>query len=161
MAEEQFDAPIPGMSLTHELGARPWQTPAQFPTVDEAIEYYMSSMATEEFMDQIIEVLEMGVPVTTIANSMQLSSVMEGKHSVDVGMLVMPLLMEMIMLIGDNAGVNYDTGLTDAPNNTTKDTLIEAVRKEMQEKINETEEVSEEPEEEIEEEPKSGLMARR
>jgi hypothetical protein len=70
--------------------------------------------------------------------------------------------MEMIMLIGDNAGVNYDSGLTDAPNNTTKDTLIEAVRKEMQEKINETEEVSEEPkQEEIEEEPKSGLMARR
>ena len=40
MAEELFDAPIPGMSLTHELGDRPWQTPAQFPTVDEAIEYY-------------------------------------------------------------------------------------------------------------------------
>ena len=57
---------------------------------------------------------------------------------------------------------NYDTGLTDAPNNTTKDTLIEAVRKEMQEKIKETEEVSEEPEEqEVKEEPKSGLMARK
>ena len=23
-----FDAPIPGESLTHELGARPWQSPA-------------------------------------------------------------------------------------------------------------------------------------
>ena len=46
MAEalRNFDAPIPGMSLTAELGARPWQTPAQYPTVDEAIEYYMNSM---------------------------------------------------------------------------------------------------------------------
>ena len=157
-----FDAPIPGMSLTHELGARPWQSPAQYPTVDKAIEYYLERMSTDEFMDQMADVLEMNVPVTTLANTIQLAGVMEGKHSVDVGMLVMPLLMEMIMLIGDNAGVNYDTGLTDAPNNTTKDTLIEAVRKEMQEKINETEEVSKEPEqEEIEEEPKSGLMARR
>jgi hypothetical protein len=75
-------------------------------------------------------------------------------------MLVMPLLMEMIMLIGDNAGINYDSGLTDAPDNTTKDTLIEAVRKEMQEKIDDAEEVSEETEE-VKEEPKSGLMARR
>ena len=157
-----FDAPIPGMSLTHELGARPWQSPAQYPTVDKAIEYYLERMSTDEFMDQMADVLEMNVPVTTLANTIQLAGVMEGKHSVDVGMLVMPLLMEMIMLIGDNAGVNYDTGLTDAPNNTTKDTLIEAVRKEMQEKIKETEEVSEEPEqEEIEEKPKSGLMARR
>ena len=124
-----FDAPIPGMSLTHELGARPWQSPAQYPTVDKAIEYYLERMSTDEFMDQIADVLEMNVPVTTLANTIQLAGVMDGKHSVDVGMLVMPLLMEMIMLIGDNAGVNYDTGLTDAPNNTTKDTLIEAVRK--------------------------------
>ena len=157
-----FDAPIPGMSLTHELGARPWQSPAQYTTVDEAVEYYLERMSTDEFMDQMADVLEMNVPVTTLANTIQLAGVMDGKHSIDVGMLVMPLLMEMIMLIGDNAGVNYDSGLTNAPNNTTKDTLIEAVRKEMQEKINKTEEVSEEPkQEEIEEKPKSGLMARR
>ena len=63
--EEQkplLDGPIPGMSMTHELGARPLQTPAQYTTVDEAIEYYMSRMATEEYMEQAVEVLEMGVP---------------------------------------------------------------------------------------------------
>ena len=105
MAEELFDAPIPGMSLTHELGDRPWQTPAQFPTVDEAIEYYMSSMTSEEFMEQLIDIMGMGVPVTTIANSLQLGSVMEGKHSVDVGLLVVPLLIELIMMLGDSAGI--------------------------------------------------------
>jgi len=155
-----FDAPIPGMSLTHELGARPWQSPPQYTTVDEAVEYYLERMSTDEFMDQMADVLEMNVPVTTLANTIQLASVMDGKHTVDVGMLVMPLLMEMIMLIGDNAGVKYDNGLTDAPDNTTKDTLIEAVRKEMQQKIDESEEEPE-VEEVKEEEPKSGLMARR
>lgn len=155
-----FDAPIPGMSLTHELGARPWQSPPQYTTVDEAVEYYLERMSTDEFMDQMADVLEMNVPVTTLANTIQLASVMDGKHTVDVGMLVMPLLMEMIMLIGDNAGVKYDSGLTDVPDNTTKDTLIEAVRKEMQQKIDESEEEPE-VEEVKEEEPKSGLMARR
>lgn len=155
-----FDAPIPGMSLTHELGARPWQSPPQYTTVDEAVEYYLERMSTDEFMDQMADVLEMNVPVTTLANTIQLAGVMDGKHTVDVGMLVMPLLMEMIMLIGDNAGVKYDSGLTNVPDNRTKDTLIEAVRKEMQQKIDESEE---EPEvkEVKEEEPKSGLMARR
>lgn len=155
-----FDAPIPGMSLTHELGARPWQSPPQYTTVDEAIEYYLERMSTDEFMDQMADVLEMNVPVTTLANTIQLAGVMDGKHTVDVGMLVMPLLMEMIMLIGDNAGVKYDSGLTDLPDNRTKDTLIEAVRKEMQQKIDEVEETPE-AEEVKEEEPKSGLMARR
>jgi len=155
-----FDAPIPGMSLTHELGARPWQSPPQYTTVDEAIEYYLERMSTDEFMDQMADVLEMNVPVTTLANTIQLAGVMDGKHTVDVGMLVMPLLMEMIMLIGDNAGVKYDSGLTNVPDNRTKDTLIEAVRKEMQQKIDESEETPE-AEEVKEEEPKSGLMARR
>ena len=156
-----FDAPIPGMSLTHELGARPWQSPPQYTTVDEAIEYYLERMSTDEFMDQMADVLEMNVPVTTLANTIQLARVMDGKHTVDVGMLVMPLLMEMIMLIGDNAGVKYDSGLTDVPDNTTKDTLIESVRKEMQQKIDESEEEPEVEEEVTKEEPKSGLMARR
>jgi len=155
-----IDGPIAGQSLTFELGNRPWQNPPQYATVDEAIEYYLERMSTDEFMDQMADVLEMNIPVTTLANTVQLAGVMDGKHTVDVGMLVMPLLMEMIMLIGDNAGVNYDSGLTDAPDNTTKDTLIEAVRKEMQEKIDDAEEVSEETEE-VKEEPKSGLMARR
>ena len=40
--EPAFDAPIPGQSLTHEVGARPWQQPAQYPTVEGALEWYLS-----------------------------------------------------------------------------------------------------------------------
>ena len=35
--EPELDAPIAGMALTHELGARPWQSPPQFPTIDTAV----------------------------------------------------------------------------------------------------------------------------
>ena len=158
MAEEFFDAPIPGMSLTHELGARPWQQPSQFTTVDEAIEYYMASMTSEEFMEQLIDVLEMGVPVTSIANSMQLSNVMEGKHTVDVGMLVVPLLMELIMMLGDSAGIEYETGLQDPNKKRTRDSQLAKVALRYKQTLEDTdlEELVEEPEEE----PK-GLMARR
>jgi hypothetical protein len=158
--EPLFDAPIPGMSLTHELGARPWQSPSQFTTVDEAIDFYMDRMSTEQYMEQAVEVMEMGVPVTTIANTMQMAGVMEGKHNIDVGMLVIPLIMEMLMLIAENAEIEYDDGLSEDIDRTqTSDARLDMVRREMKEKIEETEE--EEPEtEEAVEEPK-GLMARR
>ena len=161
MAEPLFDAPIPGQSLTAELGGRPWQSPAQYPTVDEAIEYYMSRMATDEFADSLLEVMEMGIPLTTMANTIQMSSVMEGKHSVDVGMLVMPMLIEMMMLIGDSAGVEYDNGLTELKDDTTKDAVLDNVRRKLKEKMGEKEETPEveDVEEEIEE--PTGLMARR
>ena len=161
MAEPLFDAPIPGQSLTAELGGRPWQSPAQYPTVDESIEYYMSRMATDEFADSLLEVMEMGIPLTTMANTIQMSSVMEGKHSVDVGMLVMPMLIEMMMLIGDSAGVEYDNGLTELKDDTTKDAVLDNVRRKLKEKIGEKEETPEVEDVEEEMEEPTGLMARR
>lgn len=109
--EPNLDAPIPGQSLTHELGARPWQTPAQYTTVEEALDYYIPRFANDEVTEQLMDVLEMGVPVTTLANTIQLGGVMEGKHSVDVGMLVIPVLMELIMYMADSEGIEYNTGM--------------------------------------------------
>lgn len=111
MMQPKLDAPIPGQSLTAELGSRPWQQPAQYTTVEEALDYYIPRLQSDEVSKQLLDVLEMGIPVTTIANTMQLGSVMEGKHSVDVGMLILPVLVELIMLIGDTAGIKYTSGL--------------------------------------------------
>ena len=65
----------------------------------------MNKMSTDEFSIQLIDIMEMGVPLTDIANIIQLGAVTEGVHSVDIGMMVMPVLIEMMMLIGDSAGV--------------------------------------------------------
>ena len=109
--EPMLDAPIPGQSLTHELGARPWQTPAQYATVEEALDYYIPRFANDDVTEQLMDVLETGVPVATLANTIQLAGVMEGKHNIDVGMLVIPVLMELIMYMADEEGIEYNTGL--------------------------------------------------
>lgn len=109
--QPMLDAPIPGMSMTHELGARPWQNPPQYNTVEEALDYYIPRLQSDEVAEQLIDVMEMGIPVTVIANTMQLASVMEGKHTIDVGMLALPVLVELIMLIGDSAKIDYNSGL--------------------------------------------------
>jgi len=109
--QPMLDTAIPGQSLTAELGSRPWTNPPQYNTVEEALDYYIPRLQSEEVSNQLLDVLEMGIPVTTIANTMQLGAVMEGKHTVDVGMLVLPVLVELIMLIGDTAKVKYTSGL--------------------------------------------------
>mgnify|MGYP001269393501 FL=1 len=166
-----LDAPIAGQSLTAEINGRPWLNPPQYTTVDETIEYYLDRMSSEEFTDQLVDVLDMGVPVTTLANTIQLGSVMDGVHSVDVGMLVMPFIMEMIMLVGESSGVKYDSGMENPNKGQTRDTMINKVRVELEERMRqkegmfideEDEAVDMEEEEEIiaEEEP-MGLMSRR
>jgi hypothetical protein len=156
--QPSFDAPIPGQSLTAELGNRPWQNASQYSTVDEAIDYYMERMSSEEFMVQLADVLESDVPVTVLANTIQMAGVMEGKHTVDVGMLVLPMLMEMIMMIGDSAGIKYNDGMED--NNKPK--VLTNYEKEIA-NVDLSDRDAEETEEEevdIKEEPK-GLMTRR
>jgi hypothetical protein len=109
----------------------------------------------------------MGVPVTTLANTMQMSNVMNGVHTIDTGMLVLPVIMEMIMLLGDSAGVKYDSGLED-PNkisttNKTRESLLAKAAMEYKGVLEEAdlEAIAEEEVEEEEETQPSGLMARR
>ena len=166
--QPRFDAPIPGMSMTHELGARPWQSPPQYSTVDDAIEYYLDRMSSDDFLDQLTDILEMGVPVTTLANTLQLGNVMEGVHTIDVGMLVLPVLVEMMMLVGDSAGIEYDSGLDKRINkDKVRDSLVIKTAQKLQKQLNEEKdtkkkepEVVVEEEEDKEAQPK-GLMGRR
>jgi len=160
----QFNVPVPGESLTAELGGRPWQTPSKLTTVDEAIDYYMERMSSEDFMEQVVDVLESGVPVATIANTLQLASVMDGIHTVDVGMLVAPVIMEMMMLLGDSAGIKYQTGLEEEKEEISDAKIAKAVssyKKTVKEKdLAKPKEVETKEEPEVEDEP-AGLMARR
>tara|TARA_R110001606_G_scaffold114790_1_gene242449 strand:+ start:422 stop:955 length:534 start_codon:yes stop_codon:yes gene_type:complete len=174
--EEQsknIGAPIPGMSLTSELGSRPWQQPPTYSKVDDAIEYYIDRLSSDEASAQIVEVLETGVPVTKLANIIQLSSVMEGLHTIDVGMLVSPAIIEFIRLIGDSNNVDYRSGLDDVDEVTKKRLTAKAIKEfknELKEKDNMSEqdmvepmmeEISQEPMPETSDNEPSGLMARR
>ena len=161
--EPIFDAPIPGMSLTHELGDRPWQTPAKHANVDEVMDYYMERMSNEEFMVQVVEVLESGVPVTVLANTIQMASVMDGVHSLDTGMLVLPMIMEMMMMLAESADIEYDDGLKDSNKKKTRDSFVAKVVSKYEKELNKinVEEIKEETlEKDNIEEPK-GLMSRR
>ncbi len=140
--QPRFDAPIPGMSLTHELGARPWQQPAQFTTVEEVVEHYTDNMLNnDEFADQLVDVMSMGIPLTTIANTIQLAGVMEGKHSVDTGLLALPVIVESMQLIGDAAGVKYNTGMEDLPNKDRETLAKRNIEKLINEAPNEEEDL--------------------
>ena len=158
-----FDRPTPGMSLTAELGNRPWQQPPQYSTVEEALQWYIPRLTNPEMLDQLLDVMESGLPLTAIANAMQTGGVMEGKHSLDVGILIMPVLIETMAYLAEEAGIEYEAGTnkrigSDKPSDAAVARALAMVKKKKGE-------VSKEPEEEqVEmelEEPSGGLMSRR
>ena len=107
----------------------------------------------------------MGIPVVTVANTMQTGAVMEGMHSIDVGILILPALVEMISYIADESGIDYVTGLEEGKEERISDATIQmAVKKlEDKQKNNNKDNVIEMPEpiEETEEPKEMGLMSRR
>jgi len=160
--QASLDAPVPGEGLTHELGDRPWQKPAQHTTVDEVIPFYVEKIRNPDFTPELLEVVELGFPLTTIANSMQNAAVMEGVHSVDVGILALPAIVELLALVSKENDVPYKTGLErpeapEKPMATEGDIALAMKEINMKEpKIEEDMPVEEEPQAEP-----IGLMARR
>jgi len=155
-----MDSPIPGMGMTAPLGGRPWQQPPQMATVEEAMSYYIKKLEDPDFAPELLTVIELGVPLTTLANTMQLASVMEGKHSVDVGMLILPILMEFIMLMADEVGIKYSSGIEE--DKKIRQSSIDLALNKLEEAgVTGLDFDKEEKEESVEEEENKGLMARR
>jgi hypothetical protein len=113
-----LNAPIPGMSLTTEPGNRPWENPPSMSTVEEALEYYANRIfkADKFAMDDLIDVIESGFPIRNFANVLQTTSVMQGRHTLDVGFLVLPAIEEMLMAVADLHGVKYNTSVEEIIN---------------------------------------------
>lgn len=171
MEEPNFDRHIPGQSLTKELGQYPWQRPPEYNTVDDAMEFYAKRIMNPLFRDQIAETMELGVPLTSIANALQGNGVMMGKHTIDVGVLILPVIMEMLAYVGDEEGVDYIMGteLEEPDDDKFRDSTIAVAMKKVKgkmetagkEPVEETEPMIEEEIAEVNEPPATGLMARR
>ena len=157
--EPQFDAPIPGASLTAEVGSVQHKNPPQHSSLEQALASYMETMQDESFVDNLVAGLEMGVPVTTIANMIQLKGVMDGLHSIDVSILIMPIIMEMIAYIAESRNVEYDMGIDDNREIPSEESILASINK-LQSREPEAMQQEVPQEEMIEEEPSTGLMAR-
>ena len=164
--EVQVDAPIPGMSLTAPLGGRPWQQPPQMATVEEAIDYYLPKLMDREFLPELLTIIELGIPLTAIANSFQLASVMEGKHSIDVGVLILPVLVEMMMTIAEANEVEYVSGMERTKEDRLSNAQVALAKKKgmlgkIEEEKPEDMPMPEKKEEDPMKAPTMGLMSRR
>ena len=161
LPEVMIDAPIAGQSLTAELGNRPWQKPPQYTTVEEALDFYIPRLTDVETQDDLMNVIELGIPLTTIADALQSGGTMDGKHTIDVGILIIPVLIETLAYLAEEQGVEYVTCTEKEVSDTPSSSTVALAIKKIKEKSDEPQDV-EEPEVELElEEPSGGLMSRR
>ena len=155
----RFQAPIPGQSLTKEVGARPWERPAKYSDPEEALRHYTKALSNPAMAGHLFDILESGFPVTHVVDGLTLGGVMQGLHTIDVAILISPAIYEFITGVADLAEIDYETGLERSEKNERMDrTIIDRAQgKPDAERL--TEKVMEEEQQNIKE-AASSLMSR-
>jgi len=106
--EEFLEAPIPGMSLTTEPGNSPWEQPPQLVTLQEVADYYINNLTEDqEAIDKVLDAIEAGAPLQILANAVITFNMMKGIHTIDVGFLVMPIIVEMFITLAELNDIQY------------------------------------------------------
>lgn len=150
MAPDFLHQPIPGISLTGKLGDAPWEQPPKHTSIDEIVDYYSDKLVEEETIKNIIDVIKNNVPLLTIAEGLIRTGIMQGMHTIDAGILVKPILVELMIALAEIYGIKYIIQTEDIE--TNRFMPIEAIEKVMAETITEMQEVKEET---------GGIVARR
>lgn len=122
-----FEAPIPGQSLTMEPKNAPWENPPQINTVEEASMMYIQRLANQDVIDDLAALCEMGLPLKPVVESIYMNGVMEGVHTIDVGMLVAPVITSFLKQAIESQGVTVKE-TEDDPEKKSKDAELNRFR---------------------------------
>jgi len=169
-----FERPIPGQSLTTEPKNAPYERPPEIVDPVEALNVHIENLLKPGAMEDALYFLEYGVDLVTLVQGILRGAVMEGIHSIDVSLIIAPVIHEYIKGFADADGLDYKEGWETEEEEKALSYRRDAERaKKLMDKLREEEgqaipttmkEMTEEPEMEPEvkeEEPaKTGLMAR-
>jgi len=170
-----FDAPIPGQSLTDTPKNAAYERPPETADPIEALDLHLDNLSKQGAMEDVLYFLEMGVDLKTLVQGILRSGVVAGIHSIDVSLIIAPVIHEHIKGFAEAMDLEFNEGFEDKEAEEVINYRRDAARaKKMLDKLKEEEgmatpmpEPTMEPEMEleepemVEEEPaKTGLMAR-
>lgn len=107
----ELNGPVPGQSLTSTPGTDSWERAPEMNDPEEALEWHLHRLQSEESITATLDALELGVDVVSLTKGILRASVAEGIHSIDVSMIIAPVIHEQIRGVADAAGIEFEEGL--------------------------------------------------
>ena len=113
----QFNRPVPGQSLTSTPKGAPYERPPEINDPVKALDYHLDILDNPKAVEQAMFMLEMGVDLSTLVEGITRNAVIEGMHSIDISLIVAPVIHEYLKGYADSLDVNYDEGFEDKEEN--------------------------------------------
>ena len=108
-----LEGPIPGESLTAEPGNAPWENPPMYADPMDALDFYLERLGDPEAQEELLDMLDVGIPIDVVGGSLLSKGVMQGIHSVDVKLLLNPIISKNLKAIADVTGIKYKNTMED------------------------------------------------
>ena len=148
--------PIPaGISWTAPEKSRAWQNPPKFTKFSDVANNYITMLSSRDMANSVLDALDTKAPLASLAEVIMLSGVQKGAHTLDTGVLVMPIIIEMlktVAMMNDIKTVTYseeDDDMRVIPTRAIKMALASSMEMPVEEMSSPAEE------------PKMGLMQRK
>ena len=167
-----FDGPIPGSSLTEELGSEINERPPVYTDPDEAYEFVMNKIQSPDAFERIMISAKLDIPVELTVRAIVFSGWALGQYTHDIMLMLFPVVFDGVLDLLEENDIPH-IALAERAEDDTLEEAMQELEKYEKFKSGEdvdsemiSEEVSEESEEEPEEEPEleipdTGLMGRR
>jgi len=161
--QTKYKMPIPGQSLTSTPKNAPYENPPEIVDPEEALEVHLMRLTEKKRMAAALDMLETGIDLQTLVEGILRSAVMNGIHTIDVGLIIAPVIHEYIKITADEVGIDYDEGFDDDEDEEMKTYVVASERAKKKLKsmgmMSEDEPTLEEPEEDSGEDmPEEDLM---
>ena len=128
-----FDAPVPGQGLTDKQGNYPSEHPPQFTNTSEAADFVWDKLTQPQFAEQVIAMLDSGIPVEAIGRIIIFSGFIEGKWTPDVAFIIAEPVMKMIAAMGIQGGVKkFRISMSDLTNNKQMKSILDVKKNKQQ-----------------------------
>ena len=106
MAIAKFDGPIPGQSWQHAPRQMPWDRPAQFTDVNQALIYMFKRLRQPAITKQLLNLIDAGMPVDMLVQTMLTQGFMKGTFSATALIPMVGPLVVMLIRMADTAGLH-------------------------------------------------------
>lgn len=122
-----LQGPIPGQSLTDTPRKHPWERPPEMSDIEDITKYYINKLADQDVLDDLAVLIDGGLPIRALVETMTTTAVSAGKHSLDASLIVGPVIHAFIK----SAMTQYGIDVKDEAYNPKKDP-VEKERKRVQ-----------------------------
>ena len=121
-----FNSVQPLYSLTQDQKKYKFRQPPQITDFDELVEFYIEKVSRPSVIDDMLYVLEIGLPLENLTSFIVRANVVEGVHTIEQGFLIRPILFEYLKGLATDANIEFKERFSNKAEQEEK-TLMRAV----------------------------------